>query len=188
MSAPPKTTERRAPRSWMITALLASLAVSYVAFVFGPAQAQITALRGRLNERRQHILQASGLVLPVEQATQQLAKTRLISTRWQADAPNPAELSSCFASLTAEAKAAGIAIERFDPQNSTEMQVVAQHGVTVHFHGTFPQFFDFLRRLEELPATVWLPSVRISADQQNGSTLRGELNLTIFVDRTDSAD
>ena len=102
MSAPPKTTERRAPRSWMITALLASLAVSYVAFVFGPAQAQITALRGRLNERRQHILQASGLVLPVEQATQQLAKTRLISTHWQADAPNPAELSSCFASLTAD--------------------------------------------------------------------------------------
>jgi hypothetical protein len=68
------------------------------------------------------------------------------------------------------------------------MQVLAQHRVTVHFHGTFKQVFDFIRRVEELPATVWLPSLRVSADQQNGSTLRGELNLTIFVDRTDSAD
>jgi len=188
MSVKAKATAARAPRSWMITALLASLAVAYVTFVFVPAQAEITALRGRLNERRQHILQANGLVLPVEHAAEQLAKTRLIGTQWKAAAPNPAELSGCFASLTAEAKSAGVSIERFDPQNSTEMQVVAQHGVTVHFHGDFARVFDFLRRIEELPATVWLTSMKVSADQRTASPLRGELNLTIFVDRTDSAD
>jgi Tfp pilus assembly protein PilO len=187
MNPKPRKTERRAPRSWMITALLASLAVAYVAFVFVPAQAEISVLRSRLNERRQHILQASGLVLPVEHATQQLVKTRLISTSWREAAPNPAELSGCFASLTTQAKAAGIAIERFDPQNSTDMQVVSLHGVTVHFHGSFEQAFDFLRRIEELPATVWLPHLKIS-QEQSGPKLRGELNLTIFVDRTDSAD
>ena len=188
MTWKPKSHERRAPRSWMITALLASLAVAYVTFVFVPAQAAITALRGRLNERRQHILQASGLVLPVAHAGEQLAKTRYISTEWRKAAPNPAELSTCFASLTAEAKAAGVSIERFDPQLATEMQVIAQHGVTVHFRGGFAQTFDFIRRIEELPASVWLPSLRLTSDPLSGSTLRGELIVTIFVDRTDSAE
>ncbi len=188
MSIKAKSHDRRAPRSWMITALLASLAVAYVTFVFVPAQAEITALRGRLNERRQHILQANGLVLPVAHATEQLAKTRLISTEWRKAAPNPAELSACFASLTEEAKPAGVTIERFDPQLATDMQVIAQHGVTVHFRGNFAQTFDFLRRIEELPASMWLPSLRMTSDPMNGSTLRGELILTIFVDRTDSAE
>jgi Tfp pilus assembly protein PilO len=172
----------------MITALLASLAVAYVTFVFVPAQAEITVLRGRLNERRQHILQANGLALPVTHATEQLTKTRHISTEWRKAAPNPAELSSCFASLTAEAKAAGVSIERFDPQLAIDRQVIAEHGVTVHFRGSFAQTFDFLRRIEELPASVWIPSLRLTTEPMTGSTLRGELNLTIFVDRTDSAE
>jgi Tfp pilus assembly protein PilO len=188
MNTNTKPTERRAPRSWLITALLASLAVSYVSFVFVPAQAEITALRGRLNERRQHILQAGGLVLPLEHASQQLAKTREISARWHASAPNPAELSECFASLSAEAKAAGVSIERFDPKDSSDLQVLAQHGVTVHFHGAFPQAFDFVRRLEDMPATMWIGELRLNNDQPSGAALRGELNLTIFVDRADSTD
>ncbi|MCI0358695.1 MAG: type 4a pilus biogenesis protein PilO [Planctomycetaceae bacterium] len=188
MSATAKMPERRAPRSWLITALLASLAVAYVSFVFVPAQAEITTLRGRLNERRQHILQASGLVLPVEQAVQHLAKTKQISANWHAAAPNPAQLSQCFASLSAEAKAAGVAIERFDPKDSTEMQVLAQQVVTVHFQGAFAQVFDFVRRLEQLPATIWIGELRLNNDQPGGLSLRGELNVTIFVDRADSAD
>jgi len=187
MSAKPKATGR-APRSWMITALLASLAVAYVAFVFGPAQVEISSLRGRLNERRQHILQASGLVVPIEYATQQLAKTRLVGTQWRESAPNPTELSACFASLSAQAKASEVAIEQFNPQIAADMQVLAQHGLTVHFRGDFPQIFDFVRRIEELPAVVWLPSLRVTRDELANSALRGELNLTIFVDRTDSAD
>jgi hypothetical protein len=66
--------------------------------------------------------------------------------------------------------------------------VLAQQGVTIHLQGSFPQVFDFLRRVEELPATIWVPSLRLTADERGGSTLRGELNLTIFVDRKDSAD
>jgi Tfp pilus assembly protein PilO len=188
MTPKSKTSERRAPRSWMITALLASLAVAYVTFVLVPAQAEITALRGRLNERRQHILQANGLALPVGRAAEQLTKTREVSAAWRKAAPSPSELSTCFASLSAEAQAAGVSIERFDPHSTSDMQALAQHGVAVHFRGGFPQAFDFLRRIEELPATIWLPSLRLTSDRMNGATPRGELVLTIFVDRTDSAE
>ena len=188
MTAKAKPTPRRAPRSWMITALLASLAVAYVTFIFVPAQAEITALRGRLNERRQYILQANGLALPVTRAAEQLVKTRLVSAAWRKAAPGPAEVSTCFATLSAEAKAAGVSIERFDPHSSSDMQVLTQHGVAVHFRGGFAQAFDFLRRIEELPATVWIPSLRMTAEPTHGATLKGELVLTIFVDRTDSSE
>jgi Tfp pilus assembly protein PilO len=183
-----KPVASRAPRSWLITALLASLAVAYVAFVFVPAQASISTLRGQLNERRQHILQAQGLTMPVAHATAQLTRTKAVSAHWRANAPSHAEVSANLARLTAEAKAAGIVIERLDPLAPAELMVLSQHAVNVHFHGEFAQVFDFLRRIEELPGTVWITSLRLAADDKATSALRGELNLTIFVDRTGSAD
>jgi Tfp pilus assembly protein PilO len=187
MSAQPPTT-RRAPRSWLITALLASLAVAYVTFVFVPAQAKISKLRGGLNERRQHILQAQGLVLPVEQMAKQVVKTRQISDQWRAAAPSHAELAETFAQLTAEAKTAGVSLERLDPRPPEEMQVLSQHAVTVQFRGQFAQVFDFLGRVEQLPGSVWTTHLRLAGSESSPATLQGELTLTIFVDRTGSAD
>jgi Tfp pilus assembly protein PilO len=188
MSAKNVAAGGRAPRSWLITALLASLAVAYVAFIFVPAQASIGTLRGQLNERRQHILQAQSLVLPVAHASKQLTATKEVTDKWRSAAPNASELSANFALLTTEAKAAGVVIERFDPQTPAELQVLSQHAVNVHFHGPFADVFDFLRRIEELPATVWISNLRIGTDGESTATLRGELNLTIFVDRTGSSD
>jgi len=179
---------RRAPRSWLITALLASLAVAYVTFVFVPAQAEISKLRGRLNERRQHILQAQGLVLPVEQMAKQVTKTRQISDQWRAAAPSHAELAETFARLTAEGKSAGVSLERLDPRPPDEMNVLSQHAVTVQFRGQFAQVFDFLGRVEQLPGTVWITNLRLSGGEGAQTALQGELNMTIFVDRTGSAD
>jgi Tfp pilus assembly protein PilO len=179
---------RRAPRSWLITALLASLAVAYVAFVFGPAQARIGTLRSQLNERRQHILQGSGLIVPLDHAKSHLAKTRLVSADWKQAAPGPDEVSNFFARLSAEARAAGVVIEKFDPQPPVEMLALSQHGVAIHFHGQFREVFDFVRRVEQLPGSVWIPSLRVNSDNRASSILRGELNLTIFVDRSDSPD
>jgi Tfp pilus assembly protein PilO len=184
--SPPST--RRAPRSWLITALLASLAVAHVTFVFVPAQADISKLRGRLNERRQHILQAQGLALPVEQMAKHVTKTRQVSDQWRSAAPSLNELSETFAELTSQAKAAGVSLERLDPQAPTEMKVLSQHAVTVQFRGGFAELFDFLGRVEKLPGTVWITNVRVSGGESAAATLQGELNLTIFVDRTGSAD
>jgi Tfp pilus assembly protein PilO len=188
MSVKNVTNPTRAPRSWLITALLASLAVAYVAFVFVPAQAAIGTLRDQLNERRQHILQAQGLALPVDHMTRQLARTREVSDGWRAAAPNHAELSANVARLTSEAKEAGVAIERLDPLPPVELAVLSQHAVNVQFHGQFTEVFDFLRRIEELPATIWINHLRVASGDSARGTLHGEVNLTIFVDRTGSTD
>ena len=68
------------------------------------------------------------------------------------------------------------------------MQVLSQHNVTLQFQGEFCAVFDFLARLERLPAAIWFRNLQLSAAPGNAGTLQGELTLTIFVDRSDYSD
>jgi Tfp pilus assembly protein PilO len=181
-SAPPPTGR---PRTWLITALLAAVSVAYVVFVFLPVQRSIRSLSAELQQRRQELVQAQSLARPIEQAKSRLAETRNVCLQWRQSAPTPATLATHYASLTQHAADAGITIERFDPQLAAEMQVLSQHNVTLQFHGEFAQMFDFLTRLERLPAAIWLRNVQFTVGQQESETLRGELTLTIFVDHSD---
>ena len=176
------------PKTWMITALLASLAVAYVIFVFIPCQRSISLLQSQVQERQQQILHAQSLARPLVQARERLGQTREVSRQWRDEAPRPTELISHLASLTRQAQAAGVAIERLDPLPAVELKVVAQQNVTLQFHGAFPQTFELLRRLESLPGTIWVRDLRLTAPNETDNQLHGELTLTIFVDRAVYAD
>jgi Tfp pilus assembly protein PilO len=176
------------PRTWMITALLAALAVSYVIFIFLPMQRSIRTLRSELQEKRQHVLQGQSLTAPILRSRQQLAETKEVCLQWQAAAPSAGELAQHFARITQQAKAAAVTVGRFEPQPAVEMQMLSQHNVTVHFQGSFAQTFDFLARLEQLPGTVWFRDMRLTGGDEKQPGLQGELTLTIFVDRADYAD
>lgn len=176
------------PQTWLITGLLASLAIGYVVFVFLPLQRSIYVLRSELQEKRQHVVQSQSLTGPLERARQQLAQTKEASLRWKEGAPTTAELAKHFASITQHAQAAGVKVGRFEPQPTVDLQVLSQHIVTLHFEGQFEQAFDFLARLEQLPGTIWFRDVRLSLADEKLQTLQGELTLTIFVDRADYVD
>jgi len=45
-----------------------------------------------------------------------------------------------------------------------------------------------LLRLEALPGTIWVRDLKLYANNETDNTLRGELTLTIFVDRADYAN
>jgi Tfp pilus assembly protein PilO len=188
MSAKSNEDSRRAPRSWLITALLASLAIAYVAFVFVPEQRRIGALQGELHERRQHILQAHSLTIPVERATEQLAKTHAISAAWREESIDSDEISHALAKISSLADAAGVAIERLDPQKPTELESLAQHEFVVHLRGRFPEMFEFVRHAEQLPGSVWISNLRLTSDPPTAPAVRGEMTLTIFTDYADSSD
>jgi Tfp pilus assembly protein PilO len=188
MNARSNEHSRRAPRSWLITALLASLAIAYVAFVFVPEQQRISALQGELHERRQHILQAHSLTIPVERATEQLAKTHAISEAWRGESPDSDEISHALAKISSLADAAGVAIERLDPQKPLELEAIAQHEFVVHLRGRFPEMFEFVRHAEQLPGSVWISNLRLTSEPQTAPAVRGELTLTIFTDYANSSD
>jgi hypothetical protein len=93
-----------------------------------------------------------------------------------------------FASLTHQAGEAGVAIDRLDPLPAVELNLLAQQNVTMQFHAPFAAVFDLLHRLESLPGTIWIRDLRLQAGTENDNTVRGELTLTIFVDRGDYAN
>jgi Tfp pilus assembly protein PilO len=176
------------PKTWLITGLLAAGSIAYVVFIFLPLQHSINALRGQVHERRQQIMQAQSLAGTVGQSRVRLASAHEVSRQWKSDAPRQAQLITHYASLTQQAEEAGIVIDRLDPLPVVELNLIAQQNVTMQFHGPFAAVFDLLLRLEALPGTIWVRDLKLHANNETDNTLRGELTLTIFVDRADYAN
>jgi Tfp pilus assembly protein PilO len=182
-----KLTQRKRgkPQTWLITALLAAGAVAYVVFIFLPLQRSIRGVRAQVQERRQQIMQAHSLVSTVSQARIRLASANEVSQQWKTTAPRPSQLITHLASITSEAQAADVAIDRLDPVPLLELKTLAEQNVVLQFHSPFPAVFDFVKRLESLPGTLWIRDLRLHANSEGDSSLRGDLTLTIFVDRAD---
>jgi Tfp pilus assembly protein PilO len=176
------------PKTWLITGLLATGAVAYIVLVFLPSQQTINALRAQIQERNQQIMQAQSMTGTLAQARLRLAAAHEVGQQWREQAPKQSQLITHFASLTHEAEAAGVAIDRLDPLPAVEMNLIAQQNVTLQFHAPFSAVFDLLHRLESLPGTMWVRDLRLQASGVGDSMLRGELTLTIFVDRADYAN
>lgn len=175
-------------RSWMVTAVLAASSVAYVGLVFVPRQRAIGLLRSELNEKQQHVLQTERLNVPIRQAELRLTSTRDFATQWHDSAPKPDELVGVYAKLAEQAKLADVRLKRVDPQPAVELQTVNEHPLTLSLAGNFSQTFDFLRRIESLPETVWVRSLRASSGVEPGEDLQVELSLTIFADRSEIND
>lgn len=176
------------PQTWLITALLAALAVGYVVFVFLPMQRSIAGMKQQVHERRQQIMQAQSLASTVAQSRLRLTAAREVSQNWRAHAPRQSQLITHYASLTQQAEEAGVAIDRLDPLPAVELHLLAQQNVTMQFHGPFASIFDLIHRLEALPGTLWIRDLRLHASTENSNSLKGELTLTIFADRADYAN
>ena len=185
-----KTLNRKVeqPKTWLVTGFLAAAAVAYVVFVFLPVQNSMNQLRQQVQERRQQIMQAQSLVGTVSQTRVRLAAAREVCQLWRSEAPRPSQIITHYASLTQQADEAGVAIDRLDPLPMVELNLIAQQNVTMQFHAPFSAVFDLVHRLEGLPGTIWLRDLRLQAPSDTDNTLRGELTLTIFVDRSDYAN
>jgi Tfp pilus assembly protein PilO len=176
------------PKTWLITGLLGALAVAYLVLGFMPAQRRIRELRGQVEERRQQIVQFQSMVRAVQHARQRLSQAEEICQRWRSQSPRPTQIAAQLAQITHVAEAAAVAIDRLDPQPTVELNLLAQQHVTLQFHGPFPAVFDWLQRLETLPGTLWIRDLKLHVPAEHDTTPRGELTLTIFVDRSDYAN
>src|SRR5436305_15171229 len=109
-------------------------------------------------------MQAQSLAGTVAQARLRLTSAREVGTQWRIDAPKQAQLNTDFAaSLTKQAKEAGVSIDRVDPLPAVELNLIAQQNVTMQFHAPFAAVVDLLHRLEALPGTLWVRDLRLHA-------------------------
>ena len=103
------TASRANRKTWLITALLAAVAVAYVVFIFLPCQRSIDVLQAQVQERSQQILQAQSLARTVAQARVRLAATREVSQQWRADAPRAGRADHALCQPDPASRAAGVA-------------------------------------------------------------------------------
>ena len=63
-----------------------------------------------------------------------------------------------------EADAAGVRITRFDPQAPVVYEKLRRVPVVVGCTGSFSQIYEFIRKLETMPTSVWVGALRMEKD------------------------
>ena len=183
-----KANQRSLP-SWLVTGVVATLAVLYTLFVFLPTQHKMAALKSKKYELMQYVANRSKTNEKITQARERQNEVEKVSLAWKQNAPDVSEIGRTLSSITQQARQAGVTLQRFDPEPQVRMQAIAQQPIAVALEGDFAQVFDFLHRVETLPHRVWISHLTLSpANAGNGATgeaaqtLRVEMTLTIFVD------
>ncbi len=183
-----KSVLSRTPPSWLVTGLVATLAVLYTLFIFLPTQRSAAILKSKKYELMQYVANRSKLGDKIEQARQRHALVKQSSVSWHQHAPKLGELGRVLSGITQQARQAGVRLQRFDPQPNVALQSVSQQAIAVALEGDFAQVFDFLHRLESLPHRVWITNLTLSAASEDAQTLRAEMTLTIFADLAENPD
>jgi len=181
MTKPPVKQNRTLP-SWLVTGVVATLAVLYTLFIFLPTQHKTSALKSKKYELMQYVANRSKTNEKIELARQRQAKIEQLSLVWRQHAPDASEVGRALSNITQQARQAGVTLQRFDPEPQVRLQTIAQQPIAVALEGNFAQAFDFLHRLESLPHRVWISNLTLSPAGEDAQTLRVEMTLTIFVD------
>jgi len=174
-------------RSWIITTVLAAVALAYAFLVFLPGQKAIGKLRLELQEKQQFIAQSQMVAASVEDTKKRLDDTRQFAKDWQESAPGESELSLLFGQIADAAKQSSVRTVRFDPQPVKKMDTIWKISVALGVEGSFSQVMELFRRIETLPVTIWVEDVQMEATEKDTKDVRCELNLVIFADNPDNS-
>ena len=181
MSAPKK------PKTWMLTTGLAAFALGYVFLVFVPGQKSIVALRGELRAKQDKIIAADHVIAAIEQTDHQLNAAREFIRKFETNTPREDKLGEVYGQIFARAEESGTNITRLEPHRGSRFNTVGQAIVRVESESTFAQLFDFLNKLERLPAPLWVTEMEIETSREDSEKLRCQITLTVFADNRDSS-
>lgn len=183
-----KKSNSRSLPSWLVTGVVASLAVVYALFVFLPAQRKAATLKLKKYELMQYVANRLKTSEKIEQARQRQLQVEQVTLAWRQHAPQVGDLGRMLSGITQQARQAGVTLQRFDPQPQVPLQFVSQQPIQVALEGDFAQVFDFLQRIETMPHRVWISNLTLSAAGEDGETLRAEMTLTIFADLAENSE
>lgn len=183
-----KKSNSRSLPSWLVTGVVASLAVVYALFVFLPAQRKASLLKLKKYELMQYVANRLKTSEKIEQARQRQLEVEQVTLAWRQHAPQAGELGRMLSGITQQARQAGVTLQRFDPQPQVPLQFVSQQPIQVALEGDFAQVFDFLQGIETMPHRVWISNLTLSAAGEDGETLRAEMTLTIFADLAENSE
>ena len=172
--------------NWLLTLPLVAIGVCYLYFLFLPTKLEIHRLRGELKKKQLEITQAQPMKLALFEKQQEFEEAEEFVSGWMKQNEN--EAASVLADISREVQASGVQTIRFDPQPTTRMRSLKKTPLVLGTEGTFAQHFDMLRRLEALPATVWIEKFSLQAPTSSGEYTSSEVSLAIFAVNRDISD
>jgi hypothetical protein len=173
--------------SWIVTLPLGVIAAAYIMGVYLPNHRVIGELRRDAAEKQDFIDEAAQTNTAIGSGKRTLEKTLAYTTAREQLAPHEKEMSLLYGRIHEAARAAGASPSRFDPQAVAAFDTFRRTKVVVGCSGSFLQIYEFLRRLEGMPAAIWVDSVRIDKKGDSGGEIGCEVDLAIFADNSESS-
>jgi type IV pilus assembly protein PilO len=178
-------------RNWVVIVPLAAIAAAYVYLVFLPNRRAVAELRGRIKTKQEVVAGAEATLTSLGQARQELKRTKdYLAARRQRMAEEK-DLGAVLGKIHELVNDAQIRITRFDPQQAVVYEQFRRVPCLVGCTGSFAKIYEFLRKLESLPTTVWVSSMRLEKDAKaagSEGSVQCDIVLAIFAANSDNSD
>lgn len=174
--------------SWIVTLSLAAIAIVYLKFVWLPGRHAIQEMSQQVQTKQAFLTQATGLAAMLVGVQHDLGKADEIVAQWEKASPGQRDIAQLYGKISSLAKEAHLTTGRFDPQPFVSHERLREIPLAVSCSGTFAQIHDFLRKVEGLPATIWVESVKIEKTVQATKDVQCELNLVVFANNPQDSD
>lgn len=174
--------------SWIVILPLAALAAAYVTFFFVPGRRAVAQLREQIRAKQDSVAEATAVKQTFGRTQQEMEKTQAYVTSWLQRIPDEKEVGAVLGRIHQEADAAGARITRFDPQSPVVYEKLRRVPVVVGCSGSFSQIYEFVRKLETMPTSVWVGALRMEKDVKNAKNVQAEVGLVVFVGNSENSD
>jgi type IV pilus assembly protein PilO len=174
--------------SLCITVATAAFALAYVIFVFLPGQAKIRQLQENFRQQQDYLAQSARLPSVIAELEDEIKECRTFADRWRSVAPSGPRMAEMLGHVTGEAASAGVELLNLHPQPLQSFEMLQEIPLELKLQGSFHRLADFLRRIESLPASLWVREVKVQPTAEDGEVLHCELTLSIFTENNDISD
>lgn len=174
--------------SWIVTLSLAAIAIVYLKFAWLPGRCAIREMSQQLKTKQAFLAESTDLSAMLIGVQHKLDKADAIVTQWEKASPGKRDIPQLYGKINSLAKESHLTTGRFDPQPFVTHEKLHEIPVAVSCAGTFAQIHDFLRKVEGLPATIWIESMRLEKTAQTTKGVQCEITLVVFSDNPQDSD
>lgn len=174
--------------SWVVTLSLAAIAIVYLKFVWLPGRRAIQEMTQQIETKQAFLTQSSGLGTMLVGVQRDLDQADSIVAQWEKASPGKRDLPQLYGKINSLAKESHLSTGRFDPQPIVDHEKLRELPLTMSCSGSFAEIHNFLGKLERLPATIWVESIRMEKMPQDTKAIQCELNMVVFSNNPQDSD
>jgi Tfp pilus assembly protein PilO len=175
-------------QTWLVTVPIALGASAYVWFVFLPGKRAIAELNGELETKQMFAASAGRTAAAIRQLETLSQDTQAYATEHRLPSASSADMARLYGAIAEAMREAGVRTTRFAPEPAVKYDQMQRTPVRVGCVGSFDEVSALLSQLEQLPYRVWIESVTMQPEREDGKAVRCEATLGIFVDNSVSSN